>query len=65
MPPKSEWLKQGISLHPPEGLFAYGVRCPRVQGVKNFMVCLNAYFLKHLLFETGGRKGPRGGSNAR
>jgi len=52
MPPKSEWLKQGIPLHPAEGLFAYGVRAPR-NGTRNFLLCLNAYFLKHLLFDTG------------
>lgn len=55
MPPKSEWLKQGIPLHPAEGLFAYGVRAPR-NGTRNFLICLNAYFLKHLLFDTGKKK---------
>ena len=57
MPPKNEWLKQGIVLHPADGLFAYGVKCPR-NGTKNFLMCLEAYFLKHLLFEKkGGRPG--------
>jgi len=65
MPPKSEWLKQGICLHPPEGLFAYGVRAPRNNGVKNFMVVLNAYFLKHLLFDHGKKPGRGGANNSR
>ena len=59
MPPKSEWLKQGITLHPADALFAYGVKAPR-NGVRNFMLCLNAYFLKHLLFETGKKAGRAG-----
>lgn len=65
MPPKSEWLKQGICLHPPEGLFSYGVRAPRNNGVKNFMVVLNAYFLKHLLFDHGKKPGRGGANNSR
>ena len=55
MPPKSEWLKQGVPMHPAEGLFAYGVRAPR-NGTRNFLICLNAYFLKHLLFDTGKKR---------
>jgi hypothetical protein len=56
MPPKTEWMKQGITLHPPEGLFAYGVVAPR-NGTRNFMMCLQAFFLKHLLFEKKGGRG--------
>jgi len=63
MPPKSEWLKQGIPLHPAEGLFAYGVRAPR-NGTRNFLICLNAYFLKHLLFDTGKKKNTTSNRNA-
>jgi hypothetical protein len=50
MPPKNEWLKAGMKLMPPEDLFAYGIKCPK-NGTKNFLLCLQAYLLKHLLFE--------------
>ena len=50
MPPKTEWLKPGIKLMPSEELFAYGIKCPR-NGTRNFLLCLQAYLLKHLLFE--------------
>ena len=50
MPPKAEWEKQGVVFHTSDQLFAYGLKCPK-NSVKNFMLCLEAYFLKHLLFE--------------
>jgi hypothetical protein len=36
-------------LHPPESIFAYGMRLPKGE-VKNFLMCLQAFFLKNLLF---------------
>merc|ERR1712223_773585 len=63
MPPKSEWLKQGVPMHPAEGLFAYGVRAPR-NGTRNFLICLNAYFLKHLPFDTGKKRTTNSNRNA-
>ena len=36
-------------LHPAENIFAYGLKMPKSE-VKNFMMCLQAYFLKNLLF---------------
>ena len=56
MPPKAEWEKQGVVFHTSDQLFAYGLKCPK-NSVKNFMLCLEAYFLKHLLFEKKGRTG--------
>ena len=56
MPPKSEWLKQGLVFNLPDQLFAYGLKCPK-NGVKNFLMCLEAYFLKQLLFEKKQQKG--------
>ena len=40
------WLQV---LHPAENIFAYGMRMPNGE-VKNFMMCLQAFFLKNLLF---------------
>ncbi len=60
MPPKSEWEKQGISFHTPEQLYAFGLKTPK-NGVRNFLLCLQAYFLKHLLFD----KGKKGGAAAK
>ena len=54
MPPKSEWLKAGLTFHPAEGLFAYGFKTPK-NGTKNFLLCVQAYLLKHLLFEKRAR----------
>ena len=56
MPPKAEWEKQGVVFHTSDQLFAYGLKCPK-NSVRNFLLCLEAYFLKHLLFEKT-KKGP-------
>jgi hypothetical protein len=56
MPPKSEWEKQGLAFHPSEQLFSYGLKCPK-NGVKNFLMCLQAYFLKQLLFDKNKKGG--------
>jgi len=53
MPLKPEWQKQGLSMHNPETQFAYGFRCPD-NGTKNFMMALQAYLLKQLLFDKKG-----------
>ena len=50
MPPKPEWMKAGVVFHLPDQLFAYGLKCPK-NGTKNFLICLQAYFLKQLLFD--------------
>lgn len=58
MPPKPEWLKQGIVFRPCDQLFAYGLKTHK-NGTKNFLISLEAYFLKQLLFDmkkTGGAK---------
>eukprot|EP00095_Tigriopus_kingsejongensis_P007844 maker-scaffold62_size438377-snap-gene-1.5 protein:Tk07844 transcript:maker-scaffold62_size438377-snap-gene-1.5-mRNA-1 annotation:"predicted protein" len=58
MPPKPEWIKQGIVFRPCDQLFAYGMSTQK-NGTKNFLMCLQAYFLKQLLFEmkkSGGMK---------
>ncbi|XP_059082363.1 inactive ubiquitin carboxyl-terminal hydrolase MINDY-4B-like isoform X4 [Tigriopus californicus] len=58
MPPKPEWLKQGIVFRPCDQLFAYGLKTHK-NGTKNFLISLQAYFLKQLLFDmkkTGGAK---------
>jgi hypothetical protein len=43
-------LKQGITLNKPEDIFAYAIKAPN-NGTKNFLMCIQAYFLKQLLFE--------------
>jgi hypothetical protein len=48
-PIKPLWIKQGIVFHTPEKLRAYGLKMP-LNDTKNFLMCLQAYFLKHLLF---------------
>ena len=56
MPPRPFWLKQGITLNKPDGLFAFGVKTPS-NGTKNILMCIQAYFLKHLFFESNKPKG--------
>ncbi|XP_059082369.1 inactive ubiquitin carboxyl-terminal hydrolase MINDY-4B-like isoform X10 [Tigriopus californicus] len=61
MPPKPEWLKQGIVFRPCDQLFAYGLKTHK-NGTKNFLISLQAYFLKQLLFDmkkTGGANSRR------
>lgn len=58
MPPKAEWEKQGVVFHTSDQLFAFGLKCPK-NSVKNFLLCLEAYFLKHLLFEKSKKGAPR------
>ena len=56
-PLKPVWSKQGLVFHPEQKLFAYGLKIPK-NDTKNFMMCLQAYFLKALLFGEG-----KGGDN--
>ncbi len=53
MPPKSEWQRQGLVFHSSDLLHAYGLKCPQ-NGTKNFLMCFQAYLLKHLLFDQKG-----------
>lgn len=59
MPPRPEWIKQGLEFYPYEQIFAYALQFPR-NGVKNFLMCFQAYLLKHLLFGPSGGAGARG-----
>ncbi len=56
---RSEANFQGLLFHPPEQLSAYGFKCPD-NGTKNFLMCLQAYLLKQLLFDQKG--GSKAGS---
>lgn len=60
---KTVWLKQGIILQKAEKLFGYGLKMPKNE-TKNFLTCLNAYFIRHLLFGEDDKKdNKRGGGN--
>jgi len=48
-PLKNNWTKQGLVFHPETKLFAYGLKMPKNE-VKNFLMCVQAYLLKQLLF---------------
>ena len=63
-PIKSVWMKQGINLHKPEKLFAYGLKMPK-NDTKNFLTCLNAYFIKHLLFPEDDKNAKKSSSSTR
>ena len=56
MPPKTEWVKQGLMFHQADQIYGFGLKCPE-NGTKNFLLCFQAYLLKHLLFEKGGGAG--------
>jgi hypothetical protein len=43
-------LQSGIILHKPEEIFAYGIKAPN-NGTKSLLMCIQAYFLKHLFFD--------------
>ena len=48
--PRSEWIKTGIVFHDADGLNAYGLKA--IKGAtKAFQLVLQAYIIKHLLFE--------------
>ena len=47
---KAVWTKQGIICHKEGKLFAYGLKMAK-NDTKNFLTCVNAYFIKNLLFE--------------
>ena len=48
--PRVEWLKTGIIFNEPDNLHAFGLK--GIQGAtKAFQMILQAYILKHLLFE--------------
>ena len=48
--PRTEWIKTGIVFHDADGLNAYGLKA--VKGAtKAFQLVLQAYIIKHLLFE--------------
>ena len=44
------WLKLGLTFHPEGKIFSYGMVLPK-NDTKNFMMCLQAYFIKKLLFD--------------
>jgi len=49
--PRPEWIKTGVEFHPPEVTNAYGLKA--IKGAtKSFQLILEAYILKHLLFES-------------
>ena len=61
MPPRTEWMKQGLYFYPAEQTFAYALQCPE-NGTRSFLMCFQAYLLKHLLFNMSNQgKGGRGG----
>ena len=55
MPQGNFWLKQGITFHPAEGLFAYGLKT-QSNGTKSILMCIQAYLIKHLIFESRQQK---------
>ena len=60
MPPRTEWIKQGLTFHMADQMYSFGLKCPE-NGTKNFLMCFQAYLLKQLLFDRGGTGGKRGG----
>ncbi|KAK7085631.1 DUF4205, partial [Halocaridina rubra] len=52
---ESEWLGQWFDFHDADTYQAYGLRAPRF-GTRGFIMCVQGYVLKHLLFN---RRGPR------
>ena len=53
--PRPEWIKTGLIFHPAEALHAYGLKV--VKGAtKAFQLVLQAYIMKHLLFENKQNK---------
>jgi len=62
-PLKATWTKQGLVFHPEQKLFAYGLKMPTNE-VKNFLICIQAYLLKQLLFGEDPSDGKKK-SNAR
>ena len=53
--PRPEWIKTGVMFHEPDGLNAYGLKA--VKGAtKGFQLVLQAYIMKHLLFEVKNNK---------
>ena len=61
MAPEPVWIKQGISFHPPEKIFAFGLKTTH-GAQKAFQIILQAYILKHLFF--GGHKSKPSGTRA-
>lgn len=49
-PPRSEWSRTGLVLREAERDLAYGFRAPR-NGTRGLLAVLQAYLVKHLLFE--------------
>ncbi len=37
--PRPEWAKQGVTFHPYDQMFAYGLKTPK-NGTHNFLMCL-------------------------
>ena len=42
MPPRPEWMKQGLYFHPYERVFAYGLDCPK-NTTKNFLMAFQVW----------------------
>lgn len=63
MPPRPEWMKQGLLFHPYERTFAYGLDTPS-NSTKNFMMCFQAYLLKQLLFASNQKSKDKAGSGS-
>ena len=53
--PRQEWIKTGIIFHEADGLNAYGLKAMK-GATKSFQLILQAYIMKHLLFETKHNK---------
>ena len=51
--PEPYWIHKGIVFHPPEKIFAFGLKTSH-GAQKAFQIILQAYVLKHLFF--GGHK---------
>jgi len=57
--PRNEWVKAGLVFHEAEQLFGYGLNAPK-GAAKSFQLVLQAYILKHLMFEgKAGKKARR------
>ncbi|KAE8742825.1 hypothetical protein FOCC_FOCC011563 [Frankliniella occidentalis] len=49
-PPRSEWSRTGLVMREPERDLGYGLRAPR-NGTRGLLAVVQAYLVKHLLFE--------------
>ena len=53
--PRAAWLKVGLCFREAEGLSAYGLMAEK-GATKGFQLVVQAYIMKHLMFEGRGRK---------